>query len=271
MKLAISNFAWEPELNEEVFSEMQNFWYSGLELAPKKIFKNIRITSDKEILQFKEQVQSKGISIIALQGILFWEPNLEIFGSTKSRDDLVEYMQRIGDIAVLLWTKAIVFGAPKNRNIYTRTEKEVAMIWDAFFKEVGDRYEAMGINLCIEANSIDYGCNYITSTFEAAELVRRVNSPGFKLHIDTWVLISEEEDFESIMSSNEGKICHFHASEPGLIPLLNPNLHQHTKYASVLQSHGYKEFVSIEMVLKWEEDVLETIRKSLYNVAEIYR
>ena len=37
MKMAISNIAWDPQYNEEVFSMMENYHYVGLEIAPSII------------------------------------------------------------------------------------------------------------------------------------------------------------------------------------------------------------------------------------------
>ena len=117
----------------------------------------------------------------------------------------------------------------------------------------------------MEANPIIYNTNYINDTRAAIELIRKVNSDGFKLNLDVGTMIYNQEDIDELVG-NVGLINHVHISEPGLKPIESREIH--SKLKDILLSEGYMGFVSIEMGKVDNAEILEETTK---YIAEVYR
>ena len=100
--------------------------------------------------------------------------------------------------------------------------------------------------MCIEPNPRGYGCDFITTVDEAAELVRAVDSPGFRLHGDSGELLMNDEDVERVFGEHGSLLGHFHISEPFLGGFAAPQK-AHRRIAEALRGCGYDGVVSIEM------------------------
>jgi D-psicose/D-tagatose/L-ribulose 3-epimerase len=127
-------------------------------------------------------------------------------------------MKKMIDLASMLGTKVLVFGSPKNRIVPdTMSEKEAGDIAIDFFSSLGEYAHEHSVIIGLEANPPAYGGNFITNTHDAAMLVRDVDNPGFRLHIDAGTLIFENEDLRDIMIRYRNLICHYHVSQPHLL------------------------------------------------------
>ena len=54
MKLSISNIAWEPSEDKEVFELIKKYGFEGIELAPPKLFKDLSNVTNSEINDYLE-------------------------------------------------------------------------------------------------------------------------------------------------------------------------------------------------------------------------
>ena len=134
-----------------------------------------------------------------------------------------------------------------------------------FFKVLGDYAASIETVIGMEANPIIYNTNYINDTRAAIELIRKVNSDGFKLNLDVGTMIYNQEDIDELVG-NVGLINHVHISEPGLKPIESREIH--SKLKDILLSEGYMGFVSIEMGKVDNAEILEETTK---YIAEVYR
>ena len=117
----------------------------------------------------------------------------------------------------------------------------------------------------MEANPPIYNTNYINDTLSALELVRRVDSQGFRLNLDVGTMIQNGEKADELVG-NVKLINHVHISEPGLKTIENRELHR--ELCRILKEEGYDGFISIEMGKKEDISFIEDVMK---YVQEIFR
>lgn len=261
MELSISNIAWNTENNDKVYSLMKRYGYTGLEIAPTKIFPINPYDRLVEANAWSKNIKEiYDLSISSMQSIWFGR-NERLFGSEVDRKVLLNYTKKAIDFASNIKCKNLVFGCPKNRNIPENVNSEVTM---PFFKEVGDYAASKGTFIGIEANPSIYNTNYINDTTSALDLIKSVDSEGFKLNLDIGTMIENEESLATIVG-HVNHINHVHISEPMLKPIENRKIHKELKKA--LSEGGYNKFVSIEM---GSVNDLSIIEKVMHYVRSIF-
>ena len=117
MKLSISNIGWSNENDVNVYELMKKYGYSGLEIAPTRIFPEAPYDKLKEAGVWVENFKKKyGLCVSSMQSIWFGRQE-KIFGSKEERQILVEYTKKAIDFASVIGCRNLVFGCPRNRNL----------------------------------------------------------------------------------------------------------------------------------------------------------
>ena len=241
MKLSISNIAWGKENDDAVYQLMKRYGYTGLEIAPTRIIEEYPYDKIEEARAWSETLHDKyGFVISSMQSIWYGRQE-HIFGSDEEREALLEYTKKAIDFASAINCHNLVFGCPKNRCINDDGDRLRGF---SFFKEIGDYAFSKGTVIGIEANPPIYNTNYINRTEEAIELIRAVDSEGFKLNLDIGTMIYNQESVD-ILKGNVELVNHVHISEPYLKVIERRELH--TKLIKALYRERYNKFISIEM------------------------
>ena len=246
MKLAFSNIAWAAAEEEEVLDALHAAGISGIEVAPTRLGPDWQGASEEAAAVYARTLRRKGFAIPALQAILFAKPELQLFGSDADRQQLSEHLEEMARLAAAFGASSLVFGAPKNRQLGAVPPDQAFSLAGEFFRSVAPVYERYGVCLCLEANPTEYGCTFITTSAEAAQLVRAVNSAGFGLHLDTACLFLAGEEINAAISSNLDILRHFHVSEPFLESFAAPKI-DHAGVAAMLRGASYGGWISLEM------------------------
>ncbi|TYA11809.1 sugar phosphate isomerase/epimerase [Paenibacillus faecis] len=246
MKLSISNIAWDSGEDDLVIPLLQEMGITEIEIAPTKFWGQPLQITDSEIDNLKREWLDKGISFVAMQSLLFGKNHFNIFTPDDSRQEMICYLSGIISLAGKLGVKSLVFGSPKNRKAGSLSYKEQMEIAIPFFDKLGTLAEKAGVILCIEANPVQYGCDFITNTDEAIRLVQEVNNPGFQLHLDAGAMALNDEDIYPVIERSMPYLQHFHISEPYL-SLVGAGETKHKHMAQALRTWGYDKWVSIEM------------------------
>ncbi|WP_277409216.1 sugar phosphate isomerase/epimerase family protein [Lacrimispora xylanisolvens] len=261
MKMAISNIAWDPQYNEEVFSMMENYHYVGLEIAPSIIVGEDPYSKYKEAKKIAEKIKGQyGFLICSMQSIWYGMKE-EIFADEQQREVLKRYTYQAINFAHQIGCPNMVFGCPKNRNLYHQGDYSIAV---DFFREVGDLAYRSGTTLALEANPIIYGTNFLNKTEDVLEIIKEINSPGIKLNLDLGTIIYNNEDISMLIGQGEW-INHVHISEPGLKIIESRKLHEDLR--RILIAEGYKNYISIEM---GKQENLVELKSSLKYIKSIF-
>ena len=241
MKLSISNIGWETKDDAKVYEMMKKYGFTGLEIAPTRIFPGSPYDKLYEARLWSEKIKKEyGFVVPSMQSIWFGRQE-KIFGSSEERQVLLDYTKRAIDFAEAIECKNLVFGCPRNRNLPEDADGQIAL---KFFKEIGDYAASTGTIIGMEANPPIYNTNYINDTIAALELVSQVDSDGFRLNLDVGTMIQNDENISELIGKVH-LINHVHISEPGLKPITERCLHAELK--KILESEQYNGFISIEM------------------------
>lgn len=269
MRIAISNLAWEQSENERIAEIMSAHNIEGVELAPTKMWPDLRIADVASILACRRWWEARGIRIVALQSLLFGRPDLKLFGSPEVRRKMLDYLGRAIEISARLGAHVLVFGSPKNRqagDIHPVAAMETAA---EFFSCLGTMAQAAGVCIALEPNPEIYGCDFIRTSQEALQLVKRVANPGFQLHLDTAILAMSGERFEDAVEQCLEHLVHVHISEP-MLGVIGEGRTDHANMARALRSSGYRDWVSIEMRSGSQTNNSSCVDRALDFVARTY-
>ena len=245
MKLSISNIAWASAYDEQVYNYIRGQGFSGLEIAPTRIFSESPYCSLKEAKQFSESImRDYGLRLSSMQSI--WYGMTEsIFGTPSERKTLLDYSKKAIDFAKEMNCSNLVFGCPKNRNIPEELEKSgYLFIASEFFDAIGDYATQANTHFSLEANPPIYGTNFMNTTIDAFEMCREVNNPGVRVNLDLGAMIYNNEVVD-ILDENIELVNHVHISEPYLKIIQKRNLH--IELFQKLKELKYEKYISIEM------------------------
>ncbi|MGG6294557.1 sugar phosphate isomerase/epimerase family protein [Leptolyngbya sp. AN02str] len=266
MKLTVSNIAWPDEVDETILSLLADRKVAAIEVAPTRISPDWQLTADV-ITKFRNRLEEQGLQCSSLQAILYACPDLKVFGGVDTKAKLVQHLKRVADLAAQLGARPLVFGAPKNRLRGPLSETDAFAQAVDLFQEVGQYCADLDVCLCIEPNPTLYGCDFVTHSAQGAELVRAVNSPGFRLHLDVAGMYLAGEDIPRSLDSCMDVLEHIHISEPHLGSFAEPVI-DHASVAASLHTLGWTKWISIEM--RATEQPIQGVEKALDYVMQVY-
>jgi sugar phosphate isomerase/epimerase len=260
MRLAVSNLAWNPADNEAVYTLMERYGFTGLEIAPTKIIPVEPYSHIVEAAAWMSDLKVRhALCIPSMQSICYGR-NERLFGPDAERESLLGYVKTAVDFAVAIGCGNLVFGCPKNRMIPDGADEDVAV---AFFRELGRYAAEKGTCIGMEANPAIYGTNFINTTGQALDLIKSVASEGFLLNLDVGTMIQNGECID-VLNGCGPLINHVHISEPYLKKIRANNLHD--QLLSFLASEGYNGFVSVEMGFQENLSDIEDVMKYVNDV-----
>ena len=260
-KLAISNIAWGTNADETVYRWMQEYGFTGLEIAPTRIFPTKPYENLINATGWSKELNEKyGFIIPSIQSIWYGKQE-KLFGSDSERKTLFEYSIDAMSFAHSIGCNNLVFGCPRNRYLLEGADENVAI---DFFEQLGMNALKYHTVFALEANPVIYNTNYINDTKSAIKLINKISSNGFRLNLDIGTMIQNQESISELVG-NVHLINHVHISEPYLKPIKNRELHIELK--NLLSKEGYDGFISIEM---GKVDDLSDIKKAMSYVSRIF-
>ncbi|WP_282786523.1 sugar phosphate isomerase/epimerase family protein [Flavobacterium croceum] len=261
MKTTISNIAWQKEFDLEMYSFLQNNKIEGIEIAPTRIFEENPYEDLKKVKIYKDTLQENfKLKVVSMQSICFGR-NEAIFSSNQERIALQKYIETAIDFASILGCENLVFGSPKNR-IIGENQMPIAI---EYFKLLGDYANSKNTVFAFEPNPIIYGTNFINTTEEAFELIKKCNSKGLKVNFDLGTFIYNNEDLISL-DKNINLVNHVHISEPYLEKIKITGLHK--ELADVLRRNNFTKNISIE--IKQGLEILE-IQDLILQIQDVFK
>jgi sugar phosphate isomerase/epimerase len=245
--LAVSNIAWEAAEEAAVAARLASEGVRAVEIAPTKVFADPTRVPDSDLDAYVAFWADHGIEVVAFQSMLFGRPDLAIFGDHDVRRATIERLVQFVDLAGRMGVGALVFGSPRNRLLPPGgSEESCWSIAVDVFGEIGRAARAAGTVFCLEPNPPQYGCDFITTAASGERLVREVDEPGFRLHLDAAGMTLAGDDVGASIRSASEILCHYHVSAPQLAPVEATEV-DHTAAFDALRGIGYEGHVSIEM------------------------
>ncbi len=265
MKLCISNIAWDTAYDKRMYDACRKLGYSGLEIAPTRIIPdNPYEHSDLAQKWAKKLHEEYGLKVYSCQSV--WYGRREnVFGSEQERENLLEYSKRAFSFAEAIGANNIVLGCPKNRNGFNKNANRNADIAIDFITKMGNCAADYNVMLSIEANPVIYGTDFLNTTEDTIEFVRKLGHKFIKLNLDTGAMIYNDEN-PSIICGCIGLIGHIHISEPNLLCIKKRA--EHVKLFHTIANERYEKAVSIEMRKLDEVDRIYKTMKYIYSLSK---
>ena len=257
-QLAISNIAWQKDDDETVYAAMQQAGFTGLELAPTRIFSEAPYENLTSALLFGGYLKNRwGFSVPSLQSIWYGQKG-SIFDPADT-EHLLDYTAQAFQFAHSLNCPSLVFGCPKNRMRPLGANDAAA---EAFFMQAGNLAARYGVHLALEANPPMY-TNYLNGTADAFALVKRLDNRACRSiwtcppcwRRESTCRASSMICSMSAMSTSVSRVWSRLSAAPSTREL-----------ALLLGAVGYRGFVSVEMA---HTDV-DTIRRTMDYIAEVF-
>jgi D-psicose/D-tagatose/L-ribulose 3-epimerase len=269
VKLAFSNLAWPAEDDAALLPELPELGFSSLEVAPTRLWGDPLAQDDDEVAAVRAGIEASGLRIVALQSLLFQRPELQLFGDAEARQGLHDHLVGMARLASRLGATRLVFGSPGNRRRGDLPVEQADEIAVEVFSRLGAAAADLGVCFCIEANPVDYKCDYLTDAVASTAFVRAVDSPGVRLHLDTACMALAGDDATERIRAGADVLAHVHASAPQLGAVLPGGPVDHDAVADALRAVEYEGHVSVEMLAQ-AEDVSGAVRRTADFVRKTY-
>ncbi len=211
--------------------------------------------------------ESVGLQIIGLHWLLAKTQGLQLTSPESSiRQATATYLVELARCCRDLGGTLMVFGSPAQRRLPPGAtwEQAVELAVDTF-RRPGPVIADAGVTLCLEPLSPPEA-DFINTAEEANEILDRLDSPNFMLHLDVKAMATEKSPAPELLRRHAARLGHFHANDPNL---RGPGFGK-TDFVPIFQALkdvGYAGWVSVE-VFDYTPDPETLARESLRYMKE---
>ena len=269
MRFSICNELFEGWAIEDVFRTAGELEYDGVEIAPFTLADSVEDIPGSRRKEIVRAAASEGVEIVGLhwllvkpEGMYINHPDEAVRSRTRDYlDSLIRFCADVGG-------RVLVFGSPKQRNVYEGLTYEEA--WEYardIFAHCADTAEDAGVYLCIEALS-SRETDFINTITDALRMVRDVGKPNFRTMLDVKAMSSEGRPIPEIIEEAGDAAVHVHANDAsGRGPGMGDT--DFREIAAALRKVGYDGYVSVE-VFDFKPDPITVARASLAHLKEVF-
>jgi sugar phosphate isomerase/epimerase len=263
MKFALCNEMFEGRPMADVCSVARKLGYHGIEIAPFTLAPSAEDITAGQRKNTRRIIESSGLQTVGLHwlfagptGLHMTTKDNQVWGRTR------DYLSCLLDLCNDLGGRILVLGSPKQRSIIEGQTKKGA--WQRavdLLSSVLDRAEDLGLTICFEPLS-PVETNFINTVAEGMKMVRQINHPSLKIHLDVKAMCSEKTPVpEIIRSVSADDIGHFHVNDPNLY---GPGMGDvdYAPIAEAIKDIGWDKWLSVE-VFKYDPDPETIARKSI--------
>jgi sugar phosphate isomerase/epimerase len=233
---------------ERVLSYCASLGYEGVEVAPFTLAKDIRGLPAARVAELRAAAEKARIPIIGLHWLLASPEGLSINGPRHAaRETTRQFMFALIRLCRDLGGRVMVFGSPKQRSIEAGDTYEA--VWQrsvAMFRACGEEAQRHGVTIALEPLT-QKETDFLLTKDEAVRLIREVNCPAVKLHLDVKAMVgSEKRPPEAIIRESKEHLAHFHAND---VNLRGPGMGDvdFRPIARALRDIQYDGYVSVEV------------------------
>lgn len=264
MKLSVSNLAFPIEKRPATYRLLAAAGLHGVEVAPTRVqpWEDMSARAGEEE---RSVIEDAGLQVSSLQAIFYGLPSLQLLGDSAAFESMCEHTARLGEYANALGAKVAVFGAPAHRNRGSTDEDRAFNLAAIRFRRLGDALSGSGLVLGIEPIPLSYKGDFLQSATEVERMVRMVDHPNIRLHLDTGCVMLGGGNIGDAIRSGADVLAHFQAAEPDLGGFENPRS-PHTEAGRALLDSGYLGWVAIEMLEQGPDEL-----GSIYQAASVCR
>jgi sugar phosphate isomerase/epimerase len=267
MRYAICNETFEGWDHQRICRLIAGLGYQGLEIAPFTLAGRITDVSPERRRELRRQAADSGIALIGLHWLLAKTTGLVLTAREESvRKATADYLAELARACADLGGDILVFGSPAQRRIPEGATREQATEWAVdTYRRAAAAIAAAGVKLCVEPLSPPEA-DFINTAAEGEEIIQRVDSPAFRLHLDVKAMSTEDRPTPEVIRNHHQHLYHFHANDPNRRgPGFGPT--DFVPIFQALKDVGYTGWVSVE-VFDYSPDPETIARESLRYMRE---
>jgi len=263
IKLGICNELFEDWAFDRVCRTVKEIGYDGLEIAPFTLAPLITEVNPARRRELKAMVEDAGLRTIGLHWLLaktegFYLTSLDPKVRRATGDYLIALAEATHDLGGTL----MVLGSPKQRNLLPGMTYDQAVLYAVeVFERVMPAIGAAGVDLCLEPLAPN-DTDFLNTCAQAMEVIRQVDHPRLKLHLDVKAQSSEPSaSVPELIGRYAAFAGHFHAQD---VNLRGPGMGQvdFSPIMRALVEAHYDGWVSVE-VFDFSPGAEETARRSI--------
>jgi sugar phosphate isomerase/epimerase len=262
IKLGICNELFEGWDFAEVCRTVKEIGYDGLEIAPFTLAPRIDALSPEKRRELKAIVEDAGLETIGLhwllaktEGFYLTSPDAAVRRATS------DYLKALAEATCDLGGSLMVLGSPKQRDLlpgvtYDQAANYAIEVFDSLLPTL----DSAGVDLCLEPLAPSE-TNFLNTCAQAMEVIRRVDYPRVRLHMDVKAQSSEAgTTVPALIRRYAPEAGHFHAQD---VNLRGPGMGDvdFRPIMAALAEAGYDRWVSVE-VFDFSPGAEETARRS---------
>lgn len=245
MRLAVSNLAWPLEAQGAALALLARHGAAGVEVAPTRIAAWDAITP--ALLQtFRASLAAEGLQTSSLQAIYYGRPQAQLLGDAAGFAAMAEHTRQVASIAAELGAGVAVFGAPRNRACGDMAPDRAFALGAERLRTLGEIVHPAGLVLGIEPVPAHYQGDFLMRAADAAAMVRAVDHPGIRLHLDSACVLLGGDQIADAIRTDAPLLAHMHMAEPDLAGFATP-VADHAAASTALHAIGYDRWLAIEM------------------------
>jgi sugar phosphate isomerase/epimerase len=263
IRLGICNELFEGWEFAKVCRTVKALGYEGLEIAPFTLAPRITDLSADRRHELRTIVEDAGLETIGLHWLLAKTEGLYLTSpDAQVRRRTGDYLIALAEATRDLGGSLMVFGSPKQRDLLSGvTYDEAAGYALNVFQDVMPEIGAMGVDLCLEPLAPSE-TNFLNTCDQAMTLIKQVNHPRCKLHMDVKAQSSEIGTTVPALIRRYARTAgHFHAQD---VNLRGPGMGD-VDFGPIMQAlieSAYDGWVSVE-VFDFSPGAVETARQSI--------
>ncbi len=267
MRYAICNETFGGWEHGRICSFVAGLGYTGLEIAPFMLGDRITDVNAETRRCMKAEADDCGIRLIGLHWLLAKTTGLVLTSPEAGvRAATADYLVELARCAADLGGDLMVLGSPAQRRIPQGATLEQATDYALdTLRRAAAGIADHGVKLCLEPLSPP-DADFMTTAAEAVELMRRLDHPAFRLHLDVKAMSTEEASVPELIHRHKDVMGHFHANDPNL---RGPGFGA-TDFVPIfaaLREIDYKGWVSVE-VFDYTPDPETIARESIRYMRE---
>jgi len=247
MKFALCNETYGDWEFGKICDHIAASGYDGIEIAPFTLKEDPRDLDEKECAALGERARSAGLEVVGLHWLLVKPAWLSLTTPDPLlRKDTVAFAEHLARTCAALGGKVMVWGSPKQRDLADDWDYADAAARAAEnLRQISETAGSLGVTIAMEPLG-RAETNFLNTAAETVELLRKVDHPACRLHLDVKAMSDEPTPIPQIILDNRDDLAHFHANDanlrgPGTGDIAYPPI------VEALKTSGYDGYVSVEV------------------------
>ncbi|MBL63329.1 MAG: D-tagatose 3-epimerase [Opitutae bacterium] len=269
MKFAICNETYQGWDFARTCAHVADTGYDGIEVAPFTLKTDPRKLTEKEAAVHGQTARAAGLDLVGLHWLLVKPEGLHLTTDNDAlRQETTDFACHLARLCAAMGGDVMVWGSPKQRDLEPDWDyKDAAKRAADALRQVAEIAGDLGVTIAMEPLG-RRETNFLNTAAETVRLIKQVDHPAFRLHLDVKAMSDEEKDIPEIISESKDHLAHFHANDPNL---RGPGFGE-VKFepiATALEEIDYTGYVSVE-VFDYSPDPETIANQSLAYLRSIF-